>query len=291
MYQASALAMVASSAFTVGLYFMKREAERLPSLDGGRRWRAWLAFVQDPWWMLGLVLQTVGFALYLVALSAAPLSIVHTALNGGIALFVVLSVIGLGERVRPVEWVGVSIITVSLIVLSVSLAAAPPANAVAHGIVPFSLALLVLSVAAVAIDPAPHRAIGLSMASGLLLGLGSVYAKGLATTVSLAAAVETAYLPLTLVANLAGFVLMQAAFQVGRGVVVMPLFSMLSNLVPIIGGIVVFDESLPNHGVAAVLRPLAFALAIVGAALLAGFGERPATPATAVPQTGKARSR
>jgi uncharacterized membrane protein len=292
MYVASAQAILASVALTVGLYFMKREAERLPSLGGGWRLAVWLAFIRNRWWALGLVLQIAGFALYLAALSVAPLSIVHTAMNGGIALFVLLAVFGLGERVRPAEWLGVSVITVSLIVLSISLSAAPSASGVAHGIVPFSLALLLLSVLAVVIDPAPRRAIGLSVASGLLLGLGSVYAKGLADAPSLLEAVKSAYLPLTVVANLAGFMLMQGAFQAGRGVVVMPLFSALSNLVPIIGGLVVFDESLPSHGAAAVLRPLAFALAIAGAGLLAGFGERPATYAgTPAPQAEEISSR
>jgi len=292
MYVASAQAILASVALTVGLYFMKREAERLPSLDGGWRLGVWLAFIRNRWWILGLVLQIGGFALYLAALSAAPLSIVHTVMNGGIALFVVLAVFGLGERVRPAEWLGVSVITVSLIVLSISLSAAPAASGVAHGILPFSLALFLLSVLAIVIDPAPRRAIGLSVASGLLLGLGSVYAKGLTAAPSLLEAVKSAYLPLTMVANLAGFMLMQGAFQAGRGVVVMPLFSALSNLVPIIGGLVVFNESLPSHGVAAVLRPLAFALAIAGAGLLAGFGERPATHAgTPAPQAEEIRSR
>ncbi|HXQ20591.1 MAG TPA: hypothetical protein VN812_02880 [Candidatus Acidoferrales bacterium] len=292
MYVASAQAILASVALTVGLYFMKREAERLPSLDGGWRLGVWLAFIRNRWWILGLVLQIGGFALYLAALSAAPLSIVHTVMNGGIALFVVLAVFGLGERVRPAEWLGVSVITVSLIVLSISLSAAPAASGVAHGILPFSLALFLLSVLAIVIDPAPRRAIGLSVASGLLLGLGSVYAKGLTAAPSLLEAVKSAYLPLTMVANLAGFMLMQGAFQAGRGVVVMPLFSALSNLVPIIGGLVVFNESLPSHGVAAVLRPLAFALAIAGAGLLAGFGERPATYAgTPAPQAEEIRSR
>ncbi len=276
MYHASVLAILASTSLTVGLYFMKREAERLPSLDGGWRLAAWLAFVRNPWWMLGLLLQIVGYALYLIALGAAPLSIVHTALNGGIALFVVLAVFGLGEQVRPAEWLGITVVTASLIVLSISLSATPSAGGVPHGILPFSLALLLLSGLAVLIDPAPRRAIGLSVASGLMLGLGSVYAKGLADASSFTAAVESAYLALTVAANLVGFVLMQAAFQAGRGVVVMPLFSALSNLVPIIGGIVIFDESLPRHGAAAVLRPLAFTLAIVGAGLLAGFGEQPA---------------
>jgi len=135
---------------------------------------------------------------------------------------------------------------------------------------------VVLAVLAVLVDPATTRAVGLSVSSGLLLGLASVYAKSLAIAPTFAAALSSLYFPLTLAANIVGFVLMQAALQAGRGVVVMPLFSTLSNLVPIVGGIMVFGEALPQQGFGAVLRPLAFVLALLGAALLAGFGERDA---------------
>ena len=274
LYTATGLSVLTSAAFTVGMYLMKREAERLPSLGGGWRLAAWWAFMRDAWWLLGLGLQIVGFALYLFILHDAPLSIVHTALNGGIALFVVLAVVGLGERVRTVEWLGVSLIVVALIALSWSLSEAPEGQSSGHGVVAFSCVLLGLAATALAADRAPRRAVGLSVASGLALGLGSVYAKAMAIAPSVGAAAHSPYLMLTIGANLIGFVLMQASFQAGRGVVVMPLFSGISNLVPIVGGLVVFDEPLPAEGIATLLRPLAFGLAIVGGALLAGFGAR-----------------
>lgn len=288
MFYASALAVLASTLLTVGLYFMKRQAERLPSLDGGWRLEAWRAFVRDRWWLFGLVLQVGGYGLYLVALRAAPLSVISAALNGGIALFVVLSVFGLGEDPRPIEWLGVVLITGSLIILSVSLSTAPPASTDAHGTVLFSLVVLGLAGLAVVVDQQPRRPIGLSVASGFILGLGAEYAKGLANGSGFTGLVG-GYLLLTLLANGVGFVLMQAAFQSGRGVVVMPLFSVLSNLVPIIGGILVFGETLPNDEPAALLRPLGFTLAIFGAALLAGYGER-APSIRPLPQTERASS-
>jgi multidrug transporter EmrE-like cation transporter len=276
MYFALLLAVVSSVAFSVGFYFMKRQAERLPSLGGGWRPTAWWAFLHDPLWLLGVALQTGGFGLYLAALRAAPLSVVHTALSGGVALFVLLAVVGLGEQLRASEWLGVGCVVAGLIVLGFSLADSPAPAAVAHGTVAFSLALIGLSVAALAGDPAPGRAIGLSIACGLTLGLASVFAKSLAGADSLAAALRSHDLLLMLAANLVGFALMQAALQVGRGVVVVPIFSTLSNVVPVVGGIVLYGEWMPRAAAAAILRPLAFLLAIGGAALLAGVAEHPA---------------
>jgi multidrug transporter EmrE-like cation transporter len=272
-YFAPLLAIVASSALSVGLYLMKRQAERLPSLQGGWRLSAWWAFMRDPLWVLGVALQVCGYGLYLTALRAAPLSVVHTALNGGIVLFVLLAVVGLGERVRPVEWLGVSCVVLGLIALGASLTGDAPPNATAHGMVFFAAAVAGLAVLALGIDASPGRAIGLSIATGLFLGLASVFAKTLVAANSLAAALCSRPLWLTLGTNIIGFLLMQGALQAGRGVVVVPLFSTLSNLVPIVGGILLYGEWEPAANGAAALRPLAFVLAIGGGALLAGFGE------------------
>jgi uncharacterized membrane protein len=266
------LAVLASATLTIGLYLLKRATVRLPSLDGGAR--AWLAMVSDPMWLCGLGLQIAGYALYLTALREAPLSLVHTVLNGGVALFVALSVYGLGERARPSEWLGVAVTLVALLLLGSSLSEEDAAVIVPHGELPFSLVATALSALAIAADRSPRRPIGCAIAAGLLLGLGSVYAKDLATAPSFAAAFGSVHFPLALVANTVGFALMQWAFQAGRGLVVMPLFSCLSNLVPVVAGVVVFGEALPDHGMAAVLRPLTFALALAGTALLAGVGER-----------------
>src|SRR5262249_2105189 len=152
------LAVVASSALSTGLYVMKRQAERLPSLQGGWRWAAWWAFICDPLWLLGVALQVCGYGLYLTALRGAALSVVHTALNGGIVLFVLLAVAGLGERVRPVEWLGVSCVVLGLIALGVSLTADAPPNASVHGILLFAVAVVGLAVLGLALDASPGRA-------------------------------------------------------------------------------------------------------------------------------------
>ena len=270
---ATALAVLASTALTIGLYFMKREAERLPSLGGGWRPSAWSAFMRDPWWVTGVGLQVIGYGMYLAALRGAPLSVVHTALNAGIAFFVVLAVCGLGERVRGLEWVGVAAVVAGMMALGVSLSATTEPTRPPRGTGVFCLTLLSAAAVALPLDRAPGRAIGLSVASGLTLGLSGIFAKGLANAASLPAALTSMDLLLTLATNLVGFALMQGAMQAGRGVVVVPIFSVLSNLVPIVGGILVYGEPMSGDGVAGLLRPLAILLALGGAGLLGALGE------------------
>ncbi len=69
-----------------------------------------------------------------------------------------------------------------------------------------------------------------------------------------------------------GFALMQGAMQAGRGVIVVPILSVLSNLVPIVGGRLVYGEPLSGEGIAGLLRPMAVLLTLGGAALLGALG-------------------
>lgn len=268
-------AIVASTLLSLGLYFMKRQAERLPSLGGGWRIGSWIAFFRDPLWLLGLVLQIAGYGLYLSTLRDAPLWLVHTALSGGIAFFVVLAVIGLGETPRATEWAGVVAVSLGLIMLGIS-GPTTPSAATAALLTPtsFSTMATLATLAALALDRSPGRSIGLSVASGIMLGLAGMYAKDLASAESLATAVVSVAFAQTLSTNIIGFALMQGALQSGRGVIVVPIFSTLSNLIPIAAGIVVYGEAISGPNSHAGLRITAMLLALAGAAVLGSAAEK-----------------
>ena len=268
-------AILASTQMTLGLYLMKRQAERLPSLGGGWRIDGWVAFARDPLWIAGVILQIGGYGLYLTALRETPLSIVHTALNGGIALFVVLAVLGLGEEPRPLEWLGAAAVALGLMALGAS--SLPETQGVGTGVVStaaFAVVTIGAALAALTLDPRAGRSVGLSVASGLMLGLAALYAKQLAASESVGAAVVSLPLAQTLGANMIGFALMQGSLQSGKGVVVVPIFSTLSNLVPIVAGVLVYGEPLPTEPAQVVLRLAAVALALGGAAVLGTAGGR-----------------
>jgi drug/metabolite transporter (DMT)-like permease len=104
-----------------------------------------LPFLRDPWWVAGVALQTAGYGLYLWSLRGAPLSVVHTALTGGIAFFVVLAVAGLGERMRALEWCGIAGVVSGLVFLALSLTDEGAGSTDATGVVPFSVLTLLLA--------------------------------------------------------------------------------------------------------------------------------------------------
>ncbi len=257
---------------SVGLYYMKREAEGLPPIRGGLSAKAWAAFARNRWWVFGVALQTFAYGVYILALRWAPLSIVHTAMDGGIAVFVLMAVIGLGERLRGVEWVGVVAVTIGLVLLGSTLEEHASAPAAGLSITFFSVLSIGISVFAVWGDRRPRREIGWAVAAGVLLGLAGLFAKQLSAVDSFAEALAG---PLwtTLLTNAAGFAAMQATLQGGRGVVVVPIFSVISNIVPIAGGAMVFGEPLIGSGRFGFVRPVSMLLALTGAALLANRRE------------------
>jgi len=276
--QSLALGLVASLLLAFGLMMMKIRASALPIARGRGTPGAVMAWIRDPLWIGGLAVQAAGYALYVVALAGAPVSMMAVAMQGGIAVFVVLALVLLGERARLLEWLGIGAFVVAALLLAGSLDAGAVQGPPNVG------ALAIASVAAVAITlallvaPAVRRnGAATAIASGIALGFAGLYTKPLADR--LAAAPDLAvlatillaspYTYLAIVANVAGLVMLQNSFAMGRGIIAMPLSSAISNVIPIAGGIAVFGERLPGDPLAAAMRAGAFALTIAASAALA----------------------
>jgi hypothetical protein len=222
--------------------------------------------------------QTAGYALYMVALAGAPVSMMAVAMQGGIVLFVALAVIFLKERARIWEWLGIGAFLVAALMLAVSLGAGavqrpPDVRTLAVS----SLAALAIMAALLLPQALRRNAAAAASASGIALGFASLYTKPLADALAgtpdlaaLAAVLAASpYTYLTIAANVAGLVMLQNSFAIGRGIIAMPLSSAISNVIPIAGGILAFGERLPDDPYAAAMRAGAFVLTVVASAALA----------------------
>jgi drug/metabolite transporter (DMT)-like permease len=271
------LGMAASILLALGLAMMKSRGTALPPARGAGLLGAIGRWLNDPVWLGGLALQTVGYVIYLVALSGAPVSMLAVTMQGGIALFVVVAVLFLGERANPREWIGIGGIVTAIFLLGLSLAGGSTASVTN----PPLLALLSLAAAVAALltfTAERHHPAGVAtaIASGMAFGMGSLYAKALVGTLAVVpmssatfSLLTTPWTYLAVAANLTGLVLLQNSFHAARGIIVMPLSSACSNIVPILGGIIAFGERLPTAGGPAALRLAAFGLTILSGGLLA----------------------
>jgi drug/metabolite transporter (DMT)-like permease len=274
------LAILASALMASGLLLMKSRSGSLPAATGRDTFIALLQWLRDPAWIGGLAIQTVGYALYVIALSRSPVSMIAVMMQGGVALFVILSVTVLGERAGRREWVGICAIILGMVALTLSL----PGGEGGGAADPRALVLLCGMAILLGILPAGFERLresgaAIAMAAGLAFGLGSLFTKAsvdyflASQDISLALRVAAnPYIYGLVVANVIGIVLLQNSFHATRGIIAMPLSSALSNAVPIVGGMLVFGETLPTDPTSAALRIGAFALAIAAGILLAVSG-------------------
>jgi len=283
------LAFTAALCIDIGLVLLKVRGDAVASRAIGRLPSVVATYVRDPLWLLGLFFQPLGYSLYLWALEMAPLNIVQTTMSSGVVIFVVFAVCFLGERLTRVEWGAMGAVVVGMILLGISLSPdAESSQSLIDPWVVFYLSLILLGLSAVAwfalASPGQpnRRGMALGIVSGLLLGLASIYARGLALHLAesppgqlLRYAVTTPYAPLTLCANMAGFFLLLGAFRGERASIVLALSATLSNVVPILGGVIALGEVLPSDPRLATSRLLAFSLTLGGAALLLRFDPTP----------------
>ncbi len=275
------LAVLASVLMALGLLMMKSRSADLPMATGANTIGAIVAWIRDPIWIGGLGVQTAGWACYVIAVSRAPVSMVAVMMQGGIGLFVIASVAVLGERATPREWVGIGAIIFGMLMLTLSLQGGEAEVAFEPGtLLMFTVLLTAAGLAPMALARMNASGAAAAIFSGVAFGLGALCTKAMtlefggdavSTVLRLA---SSPYVYGMLVANILGIVMLQNSFHSARAIIAMPLSGALSNIVPIIGGMIVFGERLPAGSVAAAMRVGAFALTIAAGALLSGSGEQ-----------------
>lgn len=277
------IAIVASVLMALGLLMMKSRSAHLPMAAGANTIGAIVAWIRDPMWIGGLGVQTAGWALYVIAVSRAPVSMVAVMMQGGIALFVIASVVILGERANRREWVGIGAIVLGMLMLTLSIQAGETEGALEPGtLLMFSALLMVAGLVPMAVARLKVSGAAAAILSGVAFGLAALFTKAMTEEFTASAAASLAlrivsnpYVYGLIVANIVGIVLLQNSFHSARGIIAMPLSGALSNIVPIAGGMIAFGERLPAGSIAAAMRIGAFALTIAAGALLAGSRAQP----------------
>lgn len=270
---------VASSLLlAAGLLIIKSRAEALPIATGHNIARAVLAWISDPMWIGGLLVETAGYALYVIALAGAPVSMMAVAMQGGIALFVLFAAVFLGERARVWEWLGIGAFMAAALLLGGSLGDGAAEGVIrTHMLIDASVIAAAVAISPMVVSRARSSSVAFAIASGIAFGMGALYTKGLADDLAGAAGLaaltggllRSPYTYLLIAANSAGLVLLQNAFALGRGIVAMPLSAAFSSVIPIIGGVAAFGERLPADPHGAAMRLAAYVLTIVAGMTLA----------------------
>ncbi len=275
---ALAITIVSACLLNVGYLLEHSVASKLPALSLRRPVSSLTSLVGNRRWLAGFAVEAGGWALYVVALALAPLSLVQATAAGGIGILAIMVSRFTHVPLTTRERIGAGVSVAGLALLGVSLVGTHGGGSAAGYV--WVAAWLVASalVAAVCVSLLA-RLIGGGPAWGIAAGV--LFAAG---DVSTKMAVNggprnIAFLGCLIVFYAAGTVMLQAGFQRGSALTTAGLATLLTNALPIAAGMVVFREPLPAGWVGAV-RVAAFAAVVGGAFLLAGSvkAAEPATP-------------
>jgi hypothetical protein len=265
-----ALALAAALVINVGFFVQHGATGSMPSLALRHPLHSVRALVTSRQWMLGYATGMVGWGIYIAALSLAPLSLVQAVAAGGVGILAFLAH-RLGTPLEGREHLGAWIAVAGLVLLGVSLAAHVPRPPAAHT----ATLLTVVAVGAGAagllaglMARTTRAAVALGCAAGLFFGVGDLATKGAVSGNGLL------FIPVLTACTALGFVTLQLAFQRGRVLETAGLSVLVNNMIPIVGGLLVFHEALPA-GAAGVARVASFVAVVVGAVLLARAPEAP----------------
>jgi len=273
------MAFVATAMINYSGYMQKRELDKLPLIGSQRPLETLRTFLSCKPWLEAQGLQLAGTFIKGIAVGLAPLSIVQPINTSGIALLAVLAITRLKEKPTLYDWLGIGTIVVGLFMLGRSLVGAPTRRFSYNQVVLWFFVIFFFAAATLALyrglTQRHQRAANLiALANGVLIGLTAVLVKlawndfgSRFWTRGFRHAISSPFIWLVFFLPFVTLVFDQIAMQRGKAVVVVPITTGMSNLIPIIIGIVAMHEPLPKSAGMLLLRLASF-VAIIGGSMI-----------------------
>jgi magnesium transporter NIPA len=280
-YAGIGLALLATTAYNVGLIQEKRALGRMPALDVRRVPHVVASLLADPAWLAGFALMLVGLACQTIVLTFEPVSVVQPVLASGVALVLVLSRVVLRERLGAVEFRCVAAMAASVILLAAS--AGGKGAGAGHHASPGWMAVVVVPSAVIGLlvaasplrgrrspgEDAPNAAVRFGVGTGLLYGVAALAIKGLSGILVrnhgfasiVTGVVSSPYLYAFAGSSAAAMLLYQVGLQSCRASILVPVSTVTGSVYFLITGTWLFHEQLPAEPAKLVLRLAAIAVA------------------------------
>lgn len=287
---AVACAVGTAICFNLAMYFNKKAVADLPRVGlKGEKKGVLKAFLANRLMHRFMIFGLIGAGLYVVAISMAPVSIVQPIVSSGVVLLAYLAIKNLGEKPRRIDYLAIGLSVLGVILIGVSLAEGLPKK-IEHDPALFWICVAVVVFLAVMVQvlmrgrTGNRQAAALGISVGLLYGIAAVFARLMIvdwgnqwSSRGVLALFTSIYLLGWLCTFVPAIIMVQAAFQRGMAIVVVPIFAGLAQLVPIVVGMVALKEPLPESAVLIAVRFVAFAFILTGTVILSRRAEE-ATP-------------
>ncbi len=269
-------ALLSALGTNLAFLFKHRGAVEAPDVDMRHPLRSAADLFRSRWWSIGWGVAAVAFALHVAALTLAPISIGQAVLAGGLVFLAVLAERFFGFQLGRRQWIGIGLVAVSLSLLTLTGGGggggASSGYSLAGMIVFEGIAVCVglLLILSHLIERIPaQRGVLLGIAAGLGFGISDVAIKALSGDLgSGPVGLLSPWSVVIVTAAVFSFYASARSLQIGDGVAVIAVTSVAANLSTILAGLAVFGDRLGDDPLVVGVRIGAFALILVGAALI-----------------------
>ena len=268
-------ALLSALGTNLAFLFKYKGAVAAPDVEMRHPLRSAVDLFRSKWWSIGWAVAAVAFALHVAALTLAPLSIGQAVLAGGLVFLAVLAERFFGFELGRRQWTGIGLVAVSLALLTLTGGGGGEAHSgysVAGMIVFEGIAVgvgLILVVSHLIERIPVQRGVLLGIAAGLGFGISDVAIKALSGDLeSGPVGLLSPWSVVIVTAAVFSFYASARSLQIGDGVAVIAVTSVAANLSTILAGLAVFGDRLGNDPLVIGVRLAAFAMILVGAALI-----------------------
>jgi drug/metabolite transporter (DMT)-like permease len=268
-------ALLSALGTNLAFLFKHRGAVAAPDVDMRHPLRSAIDLFRSRWWSIGWGVAAAAFALHVAALTLAPLSIGQAVLAGGLVFLAVLAERFFGFELGRRQWIGIGLVAVSLSLLTLTGGGGGDAHSgysLAGMIIFESIAVclgLILFLSHLIERMPVQRGVLLGIAAGLGFGISDVAIKALSGDLdSGPIGLLSPWSVVIVTAAVFSFFASARSLQIGDGVAVIAVTSVAANLSTILAGLAVFGDRLGDDALAVGVRIAAFALILVGAALI-----------------------
>jgi multidrug transporter EmrE-like cation transporter len=269
-------ALLSALGTNLAFLFKHRGAVAAPDVDMRHPVRSAIDLFRSRWWSIGWGVAAVAFALHVAALTLAPISIGQAVLAGGLVFLAVLAERFFGFELGRRQWTGIGLVAVSLTLLTLT---GGGGGGGAHS--GYSLAGMIIfegiAVGVGVLLVSSHLIERIRAQPGVLLGIAAGLGFGISDVAIKALSGDLDSGPIGLVSPWSVIIVTAAVFsfyasarslQIGDGVAVIAVTSVAANLSTILAGLAVFGDRLGNDALVIGMRLAAFALILVGSALI-----------------------
>jgi drug/metabolite transporter (DMT)-like permease len=266
-------ALVSALATNLSSLFKARGAPLARPIQVRHPLRSAAGLFRQRWFAVGWVIALFAWVLHVVALSLAPLSSVQAILSGGLVFLAVLAERFFGFHLGRRQWAGLGLTAVGLAVLGLTTTSEGPQRSSLAALIAVESAILALGIGLVRISTRraiEHRgeALLLATAAGVLFGVSDVAIKYLTHATGPLFGLLSPWTLTAVISFVISFYASARSLQIGLAVEVIAITSVAANLAAIIGGILVFGESVGSGAPQVTARLFAFCLVIAGAGLM-----------------------